>query len=89
MDLSLLSTPSPDFSRALDIRFPSPASSETPDAIREGVARIRQIRDRKEKLDFALRVLHEMLYLAECPEDFLSIAKLIADVRHESAESGG
>lgn len=83
VDLSSLTVTSPDFSRALDIRYPNPPSSETPRRIRTGVARLREIRDRREKLSYGLGVLHEMLYLAECPEDFATIARLIAEVRAE------
>ncbi len=82
-DASSISTPSPDFSSALGIRYPSPPSSETPGAIRAGVSRLRRIRDRREKLRYGIHVLHEMLYLAECPEDFLTIADLVAQVRAE------
>lgn len=84
-DVSSISTPSPDFSTALGIPFPSPPSSETPGAIRAGVDRLKRIRDHREKLRYGLRVLHEMLYLAECPEDFLTIANLVAEVRRELA----
>jgi hypothetical protein len=83
VDFSSLAVRSPDFSRALDIRYPSPPSGETPSAIRSGVARLREIRDRRAKLTHGLTVLHEMLYLAECPEDFATIARLIAEVRAE------
>lgn len=88
MDLSPLSTSSPDFTQALGIPYPAPASGETPTKIRLGVARLRQIDDRREKLSFGLRVLHEMLYYAECPEDFLTIANLISQVSAEVAEHG-
>lgn len=79
----MIATPSPDFSQALGILYPNPPSSETPSAIRVGVARLRQIRNRREKLSYGLEVLHEMLYLAECPEDFLTIAELIGKIRDE------
>lgn len=85
-DVSSISTPSPDFSVALGIHYPNPPSSETPGEIRAGVSRLRKIRDRREKLRYGLRVLHEMLYLAECPEDFLTISKLVAEVRTELLE---
>lgn len=65
------------------MRFPAPPASETPSVIRSGVARIRQIRDRRLRLEYGMAVLHEMLYLAECPDDMLTIANLIADVREE------
>ena len=83
LDVSLIATPSPDFSAALGVRFPNPPSGETPPVIRSGVARIRRIRDRGLRLEYGLAVLHEMLYLAECPDDMLTIANLIAEVREE------
>jgi hypothetical protein len=89
LDISLISTPSPDFSRALGVRYPNPPSSETPGNIRTCVARLRHIADRREKLVLGLTVLHEMLYLAECPEDFHTIANLIGEVRTELYELGG
>ena len=89
MDLSQLAIQSPDFTQGLGIRFPAPPSPDTPPAIRRGVARLRRIEDRQEKLEFGIRVLHEMLYLAECPEDFLTIANLLSKVREELAELTG
>lgn len=83
MDLSTIPTPSPDFSQALGVPYPAPPSGETPTNIRIGVARLRQIHDRREKLNFGLRVLQEMLYYAESPEDFVTIANLISQVRSE------
>ena len=85
MDLSPIAVPSPDFTQALGVPFPTPSSGETPTNIRIGVARLRQIEDRREKLNFGLLVLQEMLYFAECPEDFLTIANLISQVRAEVA----
>lgn len=89
MDISFIATPSPNFSEALGIRYPNPPSSETPSAIRTCVVRLRQIPDRREKLAFGLGILHEMLYLAECPEDFLTISSLITEVRAELAQFEG
>lgn len=89
MNVASIITASPDFSQALGVRFQNPPSGDTPDPIRAGVARLRQIRDREAKLQHGLEVLHEMLYLAECPEDFLTVARLIAEVRSELAELGG
>lgn len=88
LDVSSITTPSPDFSSGLGVSYPNPPSSETPSVIRLGVARLREIRGRREKLSYGLHVLHEMLYLAECPEDFLTIAELIAKVRTELVELG-
>jgi hypothetical protein len=86
LDLSQIAAPSPDFSQALGIRYPNPPSGPTPTRIRLGVARLRQIRDRREKLRFGLRVLHEMLYLAECPDDFLAISNLLVEVGAELSQ---
>lgn len=85
LDVTSISAPSPDFTEALDVRYPDPLPSESPTGIRTGVSRLQRIRDRCEKLQHALLVLHEMLYLAECPEDFHSIAELIGEVRAELA----
>lgn len=88
-DVSSISVPAPDFSAGLGIRYANPPSSETPGEIRAGVSRLRRIRDRHEKLRHGLGVLHEMLYLAECPEDFLTIAKLVSEVQTELLEMEG
>ena len=83
LDVSSISISSPDFTEALGVRYPNPLPSASPTVIRAGVSRLPQIRDRRDKLQHALQVLHEMLYLAECPEDFLAIAGLIGEVRRE------
>jgi hypothetical protein len=84
MDLySPLDPASPDFTRALDIAFPTQMSGHTPAEVRARVRSLREIGDRRAQLELGLQILHEMLYLAECPDDFLSIARLIQDVREE------
>ena len=87
--MTSISTPSPDFTAALGVRYPNPLPSESPPVVRSGVSRLSAIRDRSDRLRHALQVLHEMLYLAECPEDFLAIAGLIGEVRRELTQLGG
>jgi hypothetical protein len=81
LDLSTLAAASPDFTTGLNVVYPAPESAPTPRSIRSRVARLKQLTDRREKLLLALEVLHEMLYLAECPDDFATIARLIGETR--------
>ena len=89
LDTFAIAAASPDFAAALDLPLADHPPRATPRTIHDGVSRLRGIRDRRDQLVYGLRILHEMLYLAECPEDFLTISTLIPRVRDELQQLGG